>query len=490
MAVTFLTNEDEKIFVKSINNVKPDRNGNVEITINSQDVDLTGYATEEWVQEGYQTKGSYLTKVPDGYATEKFVTDKISEAELNREEVDLSGYVKKSELPTKVSQLDNDKGFLTEHQDISGKLDANKLPEAINTALAQAKDSGEFDGYTPIKGVDYFDGTNGTDGKTPEKGVDYFTEADKTEIAQQAADLVDISDLEEVYILSENETLSDVPDGITVVIDPDGNSDFDLSKYVKTSELNSAINTALTSAKNSGEFDGKDGKDGYTPQKGIDYLDGTDYVLTAADKDEIIETVKAKVPLVKVVEQPAFANSVEECTDTSKAYLLPDGHLYAYMKTPNTATKLTAEDFEIGGLNSTGGDYGSDIRARSGQIECTVQRPITITCNVAGIKWLVHFFKDGTWIGKTNMVSTSSDDIASLWTTPDDVTHVRFLIGYTSDKAIASLEDLVGGFTIKKIKPGSIEWADTGLSYNQPADYENRVIAMEKELEVLLNGTF
>lgn len=48
--------------------------------------------------------------------------------------------------PTKTSQLENDSGFLTEHQDISGKLDKEKLPEAIDDALAQAKESGEFDG--------------------------------------------------------------------------------------------------------------------------------------------------------------------------------------------------------------------------------------------------------------------------------------------------------------------------------------------------------
>lgn len=30
------------------------------------------------------------------------------------------------------------------------------------------------DGRTPVKGVDYFDGTNGADGRTPVKGVDYF----------------------------------------------------------------------------------------------------------------------------------------------------------------------------------------------------------------------------------------------------------------------------------------------------------------------------
>lgn len=44
------------------------------------------------------------------------------------------------------------------------KLDTSKLPEAIDIALAQAKDRGEFDGKTPVK------------------GEDYFTEADKTEL--------------------------------------------------------------------------------------------------------------------------------------------------------------------------------------------------------------------------------------------------------------------------------------------------------------------
>jgi hypothetical protein len=30
------------------------------------------------------------------------------------------------------------------------------------------------DGYTPVKGIDYFDGKDGKDGYTPIKGVDYF----------------------------------------------------------------------------------------------------------------------------------------------------------------------------------------------------------------------------------------------------------------------------------------------------------------------------
>lgn len=62
------------------------------------------------------------------------------------------------------------------------KLDSAELTNAVNTALAQAKESGEFDGKP------------GDPGYTPVKGTDYFTEADKQEIAEQAAGLVSIPD--------------------------------------------------------------------------------------------------------------------------------------------------------------------------------------------------------------------------------------------------------------------------------------------------------
>lgn len=94
------------------------------------------------------------------------------------------------------------------------------------------------DGYTPVKGIDYFDGKDGapgkdgTDGYTPQKGVDYF-------------------------------------DGAP----------------------------------------GADGKDGYTPVKGVDYFDGepgkdgVDYVLTAADKQEIAQLA---IELMPVAEEGAY----------------------------------------------------------------------------------------------------------------------------------------------------------------------------------------
>lgn len=69
-------------------------------------------------------------------------------------------------VPTKTSELENDSGFLTEHQDISGKLDKEKLPEAIDDALAQAKESGEFNGKDGAPGENGEPGPKGDPGET------------------------------------------------------------------------------------------------------------------------------------------------------------------------------------------------------------------------------------------------------------------------------------------------------------------------------------
>ena len=61
---------DEKLgkidgLVASVNGISPDENGNVNISVsggNSGSADMTGYATEQWVRDGYQPKGEYLTE--------------------------------------------------------------------------------------------------------------------------------------------------------------------------------------------------------------------------------------------------------------------------------------------------------------------------------------------------------------------------------------------------------------------------------------------
>lgn len=54
------------------------------------------------------------------------------------------------------------------------------------------------DGYSPVKGIDYFDGKDGKDGYTPIKGVDYFTEKDKEEMVTMVVAALPVYDGEVV----------------------------------------------------------------------------------------------------------------------------------------------------------------------------------------------------------------------------------------------------------------------------------------------------
>ena len=100
-------------------------------------------ATKKELTDGLATKAN-KSEIPslEGYATEIFVTNKIAEASLSGGEVDLSGLATKAELatkadktaiPTKTSQLTNDSGFLTEHQNISSKADKTYVDNQLAT---------------------------------------------------------------------------------------------------------------------------------------------------------------------------------------------------------------------------------------------------------------------------------------------------------------------------------------------------------------------
>lgn len=143
-------------------------------------VDLTGLATETYVDEKFNS-----IEVPDvdltGYATEDFVKTEIAKAQIGGEggEVDLSNYYTKSEVDKKISNIELTPG------------PAGKDGEPGK------------DGYTPVKGVDYFDGKDGEPGKD---GADYIlTEDDKAEIAG----LVEVPDV------SGFQTADDVQAAIT-----------------------------------------------------------------------------------------------------------------------------------------------------------------------------------------------------------------------------------------------------------------------------------
>ena len=182
-------------------NVLSDENGN---TINAtattesskqiKDFSLkTGVSGQEdiLVQDNGVTKRIKSNELIDtvdltGYATETYVQNKIAEASLSGGEVDLSGYATKDDLntkadksaiPTKVSQLTNDKGYLTSHQDISGKADKSY----VDTELAKKANKSHKHSYNDLTDKPTIPSTSNLATKT-ELTNGLATKADKTEL--------------------------------------------------------------------------------------------------------------------------------------------------------------------------------------------------------------------------------------------------------------------------------------------------------------------
>ena len=100
---------------------------------------LEGLATEQWV-----TDKNYLTQHQDisHLASTDYVDEQIANVDVTEQ---LKDYALKSELPVNVSELNNDKGYLTQHQDISHlatkeELDTKDFYEIHNNPIVNNGD--------------------------------------------------------------------------------------------------------------------------------------------------------------------------------------------------------------------------------------------------------------------------------------------------------------------------------------------------------------
>lgn len=100
---------------------------------------VEGLATEQWV-----TDKNYLTEHQDisHLASTDYVDEQIANVDVTEQ---LKDYALKSELPVNVSELNNDKGYLTQHQDISHlatkeELDTKDFYEIHNNPIVNDGD--------------------------------------------------------------------------------------------------------------------------------------------------------------------------------------------------------------------------------------------------------------------------------------------------------------------------------------------------------------
>lgn len=252
------------------------------------------------------------------------------------------------------------------------------------------------------------------------------------------------------------------------------------------------------------------GADGHTPVKGVDYYTSED---KAEFKNFLAEELAKRGQL-----KPEFANSVAECTDTSKIYVLPDGNLYAYLLTEVVSSNYTnqvpisqSED-STAVYNGTGYKDGAYLSGGSEGIKAghtiTGYIPYAIT---GGVKSPDIYIKGGQfdriWMcdaGKTYKVQYNTTAAASVFeTTQLDTNYIKLTpivntngntviydaqgqIGYIRLDLVGSGADVIVsiGQPIEENVTTTYQWADTGHAF-VPADYESRILRLEEKVETL-----
>lgn len=88
---------------------------------------------------------------------------------------------------------------------------------------------------------------------------------------------------------------------------------------------------------------GDQGNDGYTPQKGIDYFDGEDYVLTEEDKKEIAGLIEGEI-----IEPDLSGYATEDYVDNAIANIdIPEVDLSNYSTTTEMNEAIAASKYRI-----------------------------------------------------------------------------------------------------------------------------------------------
>lgn len=320
-------------------------------------------------------------------------------------------------------------------------------------------------------------------------------------------------------------------------------ADTALREQVKNTPVNMAVTdieggSRITINYANGSSKTVDVMDGNTPVKGVDYFDGEagytpvkgkDYY-TDGDKAEFSEYIASELAKRGQLE-PMYANSIEECTDTTKLYVLPDGFIYAYMlkKTAGGVeyTNLVPTSTDTDGSVYNGTGYKENVRlSSSGGVSDLAQNGSVTTgfipfkntdvIRIKGAEWLDlydtvggHYYfnlydSNKSFITYGNFASGDETIHGTqMAVTYDETTGVTTfqVINPTGDTGVfRTAAQKASWFRINAYGKGSdliitvnqeikeaaptitYQWANTGRAF-VPADYEDRIVNLENESE-------
>lgn len=107
-------------------------------------------------------------------------------------------YLEQNPVEAPVQSVNGKTGKVKLTSEDLGAISQDDLQKATNKALAQAKESGEFNGAPGPAGPQGDKGDTGLAGYTPVKGTDYWTEEDQTEFVAKA-----VEEAEKVSVLAD-----------------------------------------------------------------------------------------------------------------------------------------------------------------------------------------------------------------------------------------------------------------------------------------------
>ena len=245
---------------------------------------------------------------------------------------------------------------------------------------------------------------------------------------------------------------------------------------------------------------GDTGAAGHTPVKGVDYF-------TEDDRAEF-ETFIAQELAKRGQVMPEYANSVDECTDTSKLYVLPDGFIYAYMPSAGPAytnlagtityDKRLSSSGAVSSSAQVGAAFTDFIPVKQGQTVRIKGLDIYTAFSQAAFPYICFY----TAANQSNVVSDtknyvplqhgdppfngligSVDGGVVTWTafmsatgqhpSAASITHIRISGGYQAGREIIVTVDE----EITEGGGGGYAWQSTGHAF-VPADYEAEIAAL------------
>lgn len=201
-----------------------------------------------------------------------------------------------------------------------------------------------------------------------------------------------------------------------------------------------------------------------------------------------------------IQQTPLFANSIEECTDTSKVYVLPDGNVYGLVTTWDEGGKPLFKDWLPLSIDTDGSIYnGTGFKTgvkldSSGNVAtasgCVITGFIPVkpgdTVRMSNISKGVsngfyQYTSDFTKVGSVYYWDNFTDEGNGVYSRVvqsnlASIAYIRICTGITSETAI-SVNEEISYSTATSIT----EWTNTGHAFI-PCDYEDRILALEQKV--------